>query len=122
MNKTNSHQSDSNDIICPSCKRFVGAHDTCQYCGTGIKKRISLRFLRYSSLVIAIVGLVCLQLMAMHRETPVKSIASIDPTMNFGYITVVGKATVERFPAFIFISKMKPVISELQAIEMLPKR
>jgi len=93
MNSNASHQPVSNEIICPSCKRFVGAHDTCQYCGTGIKKRISLRFLRYTSLVIAIVGLVCLQLMAMHRETPVKSIASINPAMNFGYITVVGKAS-----------------------------
>ena len=82
----------NNDIICPSCKRFVGAHDRCQFCGTGIKKRISLKFLRYTSLIIAIVGLVCLQLMAMHREIPVKSIASINPAMNFGYITVIGKA------------------------------
>ena len=82
----------NNDTICPSCKRFVGAHDSCQFCGTGIKKRISLKFLRISALIIAIVGLICLQLMAMHREIPVKSIASINPAMNFGYITVIGKA------------------------------
>ncbi len=83
----------NNDTICPSCKRFVGAHDSCQFCGTGIKKRISLKFLRISALTIAIVGLICLQLMAMHREIPVKSIASINPAMNFGYITVIGKAS-----------------------------
>ena len=93
MNNSISHQSKANETICPSCNRFVGAHDSCPYCGTGIKKRISLRFLRYTSLVIAIVGLVCLQLMAMHRDIPVKSIASITPAMNFGYITVMGKAS-----------------------------
>ena len=80
-------------ISCPSCGRFVGAHDRCPYCGTGLQKRISLKSMRYVALVVAIVGLVCLQLMAMSRETPAKEISSITPAMNFAYITVKGTAT-----------------------------
>ncbi|RLD11996.1 MAG: hypothetical protein DRI44_02290 [Chlamydiae bacterium] len=80
-------------ISCPSCGRFVGAHDRCPYCGTGLQKRVSLKSLRYISLIVAIVGLVCLQLMAMSRETPAKEISSITPAMNFAYIKVKGIAT-----------------------------
>ena len=82
-----------NGISCPSCGRFVGAHDRCPYCGTGLKKRISLKSLRYTSLLVAIIGLVCLQLMAMNRETPAKKISDITPSMNFAYITIKGVAS-----------------------------
>ena len=82
-----------NGISCPSCGRFVGAHDRCPYCGTGLKKRISLKSLRITSLLVAIIGLVCLHLMAMNRETPAKEISSITPSMNFAYITIKGIAT-----------------------------
>ncbi len=80
-------------ISCPSCGRFVGAHDRCPYCGTGLQKRISLKSMRYVAIVVAIVGLVCLQLMAMSREAPAKEISSITPAMNFAYITIKGVAT-----------------------------
>ena len=87
-----SNQADKG-IECPSCGRFVGAHDRCPYCGTGLHKRISLKSMRYVSIIVAIAGLVCLQLMAMSRETPVKKISSITPAMNFAYITIKGVAT-----------------------------
>ena len=90
--KTNQNQTDKG-ISCPSCGRFVGAHDRCPYCGTGLQKRVSLKSMRYISIVVALAGLVCLQLMAMSRETPVKEISSITPAMNFAYITIKGVAT-----------------------------
>ncbi len=80
-------------ISCPSCGRFVGAHDRCPYCGTGLQKRVSLKSMRYVAIVVALAGMVCLQLMAMSRETPVKEISSITPAMNFAYITIKGEAT-----------------------------
>ena len=49
--------------------------------------------MRYVAVVVAIVGLVCLQLMAMSREAPAKEISSITPAMNFAYITIKGVAT-----------------------------
>ena len=90
--KINQNQTDKG-ISCPSCGRFVGAHDRCPYCGTGLQKRVSLKSMRYVSIVVALAGLVCLQLMAMSRETPVKEISSITPAMNFAYITIKGEAT-----------------------------
>jgi len=90
--KTNQNQTEKG-ITCQSCGRFVGAHDRCPYCGTGLQKRISLKSMRYVSIVVALVGLACLHLMAVNRDTPVKEISSITPAMNFAYITIKGEAT-----------------------------
>jgi len=79
--------------VCPSCNRFVGAYDRCPYCGTGISKRIPLRTIKIAAMVIAIVGMLCLHIMAMYRDIPTKSIGSITPAMNFGYISVKGTVT-----------------------------
>lgn len=79
--------------VCPSCHRFVGAYDRCPYCGTGIPKRISLRVLRYLSLLVALAGMVCLHLMAMYRDVPTVSIGAISPAMNFGYKRVIGRVS-----------------------------
>lgn len=77
--------------VCPSCRRFVGAYDRCPYCGTGITKRIPLRTIRITALVIAVAGMVCLHIMAMYRDIPAKPIGDITPAMNFGYVSVKGQ-------------------------------
>ena len=82
----------SGDVVCPSCGRFVGAFDRCPYCGTGIQRRMTIRFFRYLALVVAIVGMICLHAMAMYRTLPVTTIGAITPTMNFGYFSVIGRA------------------------------
>lgn len=84
----------SEEANCPSCGRFVGPHDRCPYCGTGMEKRLSLRVFKIAALFIAIVGLACLHLMALHRDIPVKNIEEITPQMSFGFFTVKGEATM----------------------------
>jgi DNA/RNA endonuclease YhcR with UshA esterase domain len=79
--------------VCPSCGRFVGAYERCPYCGTGVQKRIPMRALRATAVLVALGGIVSLHLMAMHREIPVTAIGEITPSMNFGYVSVVGRAT-----------------------------
>jgi len=89
-------------IVCPSCGRFVGAFDRCPYCGTGVAKRIPLRVVRLGALGVALSGMVCLHLMAVHRETPTIGIADITPAMNYAFRSVVGRAarplTYHRLP------------------------
>ncbi len=80
-------------VVCPSCGRFVGAHDRCPFCGTGMQKRIPLSIMRYAALLVALVGMVCLHLMAMYRDVPSTTIGAISPTMNYAYKSVTGRAT-----------------------------
>lgn len=86
-------QNTGQGTVCPSCNRFVGAYDRCPYCGTSIPKRISLRALRYLSLLVAIAGVVCLHLMAMYRDIPTVTIGDISPAMNFGYKRVIARVS-----------------------------
>ncbi len=90
MNASPESVSSPSGSVCPSCQRFVGAYDNCPYCGTGLKKRVPLKILRYSSLIIALAGMVCLHLMAFYRDIPSKPIGDISPAMNMGYISVQG--------------------------------
>jgi len=75
--------------VCPSCGRFVGAFHRCTYGGTGVAKRIPLRVARLGALGVALSGMVCLHLMAVHRETPMIGIADITPAMNHAFRSVV---------------------------------
>ncbi len=77
-------------IICPSCGRFVGPLTRCPYCGARIRKRLSVRLFRYLALLLATVGLFFLYLMATHREVPRIRVGDIRPTMNFAYVRVAG--------------------------------
>jgi DNA/RNA endonuclease YhcR with UshA esterase domain len=48
--------------------------------------------MRYAALLVALVGIVCLHLMAMYREVPGTTIGQITPTMNYAYKSVTGRA------------------------------
>ncbi len=85
------HETQSDEMNCPSCKRFVGAVSKCPYCGTKVEKRMSLVAIRWAAVLLATVGLFLLYLMAKHREIPVVMLGNIKPTMNFGQIRVVGQ-------------------------------
>ena len=79
------------EIICPSCGRFVGALTRCPYCGASVHKRLSIRIFRYAALLLGTVGLFFLYLMVRNREIPVVKISEITPTMNFAYVRVAGR-------------------------------
>lgn len=89
------HLEQPDEIICPSCGRFVGALAKCPYCGARVEARLSVKAFRYAALLLATAGLGLLYLMAIHRDIPVVEIGSIKPTMNFAYIRVVGKVIEE---------------------------
>ena len=85
------HETQSDEMNCPNCKRFVGAVSKCPYCGTKVEKRMSLVAIRWAAVLLATLGLFLLYLMAKHREIPVVMLGNIKPTMNFGQIRVVGQ-------------------------------
>lgn len=79
------------EIICPSCGRFVGALTRCPHCGASVQKRLSVKVFRYAALLLGTVGLLFLYLMVRHREIPLVKIGEITPTMNFAYVRVQGR-------------------------------
>lgn len=79
------------EIICPSCGRFVGALTRCPHCGAAVRKRLSVRVFRYFALLLGTVGLLFLYLMVRNREIPLVKIGEITPTMNFAYVRVHGR-------------------------------
>ncbi|MCX7005212.1 MAG: hypothetical protein NTV22_18335, partial [bacterium] len=60
---------------------------------TGMQKRMPMSVMRYAALLVALVGMVCLHLMAMYRDVPATTIGAITPNMNYAYKSVTGRAT-----------------------------
>jgi DNA/RNA endonuclease YhcR with UshA esterase domain len=87
------HETQSTEMNCPSCGRFVGAVTRCPYCGAKVEKRMSLVAIRWAAVLLSTVGMFLLYLMAKHRDIPVVKLGDVKATMNFGQIRVVG--TVE---------------------------
>ena len=85
------HETQSNEMNCPACGRFVGAVTKCPYCGSKVEKRMSLVAIRWAAVLLSTIGLFLLYLMAKHRDIPVVMLGDIKPTMNFGQIRVVGQ-------------------------------
>ena len=92
------HETQSDEMNCPACGRFVGAVGKCPYCGAKVAKRMSLTATRWAAVLLATVGLFLLYLMARYREIPVVQLGSIEPTMNFGQIRVVGTVASDAKP------------------------
>jgi DNA/RNA endonuclease YhcR with UshA esterase domain len=85
------HETQSDEMNCPNCGRFVGAITKCPYCGSKVEKRMSLVAVRWAAVLLATIGLFLLYMMAKHRDIPVVLLGDIKPTMNFGQIRVVGQ-------------------------------
>ena len=84
------HETQSDEMNCPSCGRFVGAVTKCPYCGSKVEKRMSLVAIRWAAVLLSTVGLFLLFLMAKHREIPLVKLGEVKPTMNFAQIRVEG--------------------------------
>jgi tRNA(Ile2) C34 agmatinyltransferase TiaS len=77
--------------LCPSCGKFVGAYEKCPYCGTELKKRMSIIFFKRAALVLAIGGLALLWFTATMIKIPVVRIGNINARMNNAVVEVQGK-------------------------------
>ena len=80
----------NHDAFCPTCERFIGPLGTCPYCDSPAPKPFSIRFLRFASLALAVIGTGLLYLAARQGRTPVVEIAAVTPVMNSAYIRITG--------------------------------
>lgn len=82
---------DQSRALCPACERFVGPLDTCPYCDLSMPGTFSLRFLRFASLALAIIGMAALYMMAREGQRPVVAVGAVTPQMNSASVRVAGR-------------------------------
>ncbi len=80
----------TNETQCPHCGRFVGPAARCAHCGMRVEKRMGLKVLRLSAVVVAVAGLLLLHSYARSRALPVVRIGDISPAMNFARVRIEG--------------------------------
>jgi DNA/RNA endonuclease YhcR with UshA esterase domain len=85
---------------CPSCGRYVGPHGdgACPYCGACLTRRISIRAIKLSAVLLATVGLAVLWFAATRAEVPLIAIGQAGATMNLAYVRLGGRCT--RAPSY----------------------
>ncbi|HOE28262.1 MAG: hypothetical protein IT574_08670 [Candidatus Aureabacteria bacterium] len=66
------------EVLCPGCGKFVGAYEKCPYCGTEMKKRMSIIFFKRAALVLAFGGLALLWFTATKMQPPLIRIGDVD--------------------------------------------
>ncbi|MEN3044947.1 MAG: OB-fold nucleic acid binding domain-containing protein [Candidatus Hydrothermales bacterium] len=76
--------------ICFNCGKYIGAKDRCPYCGEEQLKPIGIEFLRWSSLLIAIAGVIFLFISARTEDAPLVKVVDLKPTMNFAKVKMQG--------------------------------
>jgi len=82
-----------NEVMCPWCVKFVVAYEKCPYCGTEMKKLISIIFFKRAALVIAFGGLALLWFTAVKMKPPLIHVADINARYNNAVVEI--KGTVE---------------------------
>ena len=78
------HETQSHEMNCTNCGRFVGAVSKCPYCGAKVEKRMSLVAVRWAAVLLATIGLFLLYLMAKYREIPVVKLGDGVPPSSRG--------------------------------------
>ncbi|MCF7838907.1 MAG: OB-fold nucleic acid binding domain-containing protein, partial [Candidatus Marinimicrobia bacterium] len=84
------HEQQPQEMLCPSCGRYVGGAGRCRYCGARSRKRLSLVVTRWAAVFLATVGLYLLYLMAINRDIEQVWVGEITPMMNFAYVRIAG--------------------------------
>ena len=78
------------EVLCPGCGKFVGAYEKCPYCGTEMKKRISIIFFKRAALVIAFGGLALLWFTAVKMKPPLIHVSDINARYNNAVVEIRG--------------------------------
>ena len=89
------HETQTEEMNCPSCGRFVGAKNKCPYCGARVTKRMSLVAIRWAAVLLATVGMACLWAMAKYKTMPLVKIGDLQATMNFAQVRLDGTAQTD---------------------------
>lgn len=80
--------------VCFSCERYIGAAESCPYCGVDPPWQPARRALRWAALGLALTGLIWLHVSARGQDSPHIEISRVTPVMNFARVRIAG--TVQR--------------------------
>jgi DNA/RNA endonuclease YhcR with UshA esterase domain len=78
------------EVLCPGCGKFVGAYEKCPYCGTEMKKRISIIFFKRAALVLAFGGLALLWFTAVKMKPQLIHVSDINARYNNAVVEIRG--------------------------------
>ncbi len=80
---------------CPSCGRYVGpgSPPACPYCAARLTRRISIRAVQVTAILLATVGLAILWIAAVRAPVPMVQIGQAGATMNMAYVRLEGHCT-----------------------------
>jgi len=76
---------------CPSCGRYVGPLELCPYCRTFHRRRPIVTFLKYSTPLLAALGLILLYQLGQSIGNPLVKLRDLDQRSNFAYVRLEGE-------------------------------
>lgn len=86
----------SEETLCPSCGRFVGAYEKCPYCGAALHKRMSLLIWKRIAVGGTILGLLLMWFAATRMTPSLVQIGEIQETYNNAQVTIRGTVVDRR--------------------------
>ncbi len=86
----------SEETLCPSCGRFVGAYEKCPYCGAALHKRMSLLIWKRIAVGGTILGLLVMWFAATQMTPSLIQIGEIQETYNNAQVTIRGTVVDRR--------------------------
>ncbi len=86
----------SEETLCPSCGRFVGAYEKCPYCGATLHKRMSLLVWKRIAVGGTILGLLVMWFAATQMTPQLIQIGEIQETYNNAQVTIRGTVVDRR--------------------------
>lgn len=86
----------SEETICPSCGRFVGAYEKCPYCAATLHKRMSLLIWKRIAVGGTILGLLIMWFAATKMDPTRVQIGEIQETYNNAQVTLRGTVVDRR--------------------------
>lgn len=89
----------SEETLCPSCGRFVGAYEKCPYCGAGLHKRMSLIIWKRIAVGGTLLGLLLMWFAATQMTPELVQIGEIQETYNNAQVTIRGTVVDRRLDA-----------------------
>jgi DNA/RNA endonuclease YhcR with UshA esterase domain len=121
--------SSKSEAECPHCGYAPGASSRCVHCGIRLEKRVGVKLLRISTLIIVIGSLFLCDLHRVRRAPPLVSIGDIKPIRNFSTVRVKGvlKSDARKLQAGSILYRIDdgtgtlPVFLEQAAKGKLPK-
>jgi len=84
------------EVMCPSCGRYVGAYEICPNCQAKIEKRVSLKLVRRISIIGAAIGVILLFIAAKNKEVPLINVGNISINNNMALVKVKGTVVSQK--------------------------